>query len=300
MKYCEKCHVDYADDQNFCNSCGEKLVDKPTIKDVEAEYVKEVPEQLKKTDKQKKGGRIIKRIIIGVVAVLVILFLWGTHLMNSTSYIILNSEGELFAKCGGETEVGIDYDGYVWEIAYKPSWVVVDEYDNSFRIACLPNYTGEDREDHITIKSGKMVEMLPVGQYGGAKYIRLSEKSVKEGTSGGSIHIDIETDGTDPEISYPDFCTVTAVTPEGFNLTVKRNNGYSRNGTLYVKEDNATASIYIRQKGKCSDCGGEGKKMCPSCGGSGQIGWGYYTSPCYTCGTTGRIDCYSCSGTGER
>jgi len=299
MKHCDACGTDYTDDINFCIKCGSRLVDKPAepVTDLDPESD---PKPKPAPKASGKTGRIIKRIVLAVAAVVIVLILWGTHLMNSTTYLTLNSAGEIFAKRGGESEINIDYDGYVWEVSYKPSWVDIREYDNSFSIECEPNTTGEDREDHITIKSGKIIETLPIGQYGKVRYLNLSESSLTSDTDGGSIHIDIESDGNDANISYPKFCEIEDFTSDGFTLVVKRNDGYSRTGTLQVKEDDASASIYIKQQGKCSDCDGHGSRTCPSCGGLGTTGWGMYTMQCYTCGGTGTIKCYSCNGTGIR
>lgn len=299
MKHCNICNTDFPDNLSFCTNCGSKLVEKHSNHESETNSGNSNPHNPSAKPK-KKAGKIIKRVLIGIVAVVVILFLWGSHLMNSTTYMTFNSQGALFAKSGGQTEVNIDYDGYVWEVNYKPSWVDIDEYDSSFRIRCNPNKTGQDREDHITIKSGKIIQTLPIGQFGSTQYIRLSESRVTSDMDGGSIHIEMETDGSGPEISYPKFCKIEDKSDDGFTLVVKDNDEYSRSGTLYVKEDNVSASIYITQKGKCSDCGGDGEKTCPSCGGLGSTGWGMYSMNCFTCGGRGYINCYSCSGTGIR
>jgi len=303
MKHCNICNTDFPDNLSFCTNCGSKLVDKPnnldtsnsgTASESDSSHAKPPVKP------KKKVGKIIRRVLIGIVVIVVALFLWGSHLINSTTYLTFNSQGALFAKSGGEAEVSIDYDGYVWEVNYKPSWVEIDEYDSSFRIRCNPNQTGQDREDHITIKSGKIVQALPVGQYGSTQYIRLSESDVSSDMYGESIHVSIETDGSDPEISYPEFCSIEDKTPEGFTLVVKENDDYSRSGIVSVEEDNVVASISVTQKGKCSECGGDGEKACFSCGGVGSTGWGMYMMNCYACGGNGYVKCYSCSGTGIR
>lgn len=297
MKHCNKCGREYPDDMSFCTNCGNKL--SVSEAQVEDNVDKATIHESERQPKQKtKAGKIIKRAIITIVAIIVVLFLWGSHLMNSTTYMTFNSERALFAKSGGSTDVNIDYDGFIWELTYKPSWVSVDEHDTSFTITCQPNTTGQDREDHITIKSGKIVQTLPVGQYGNTQFIRLSESFVRSGVDGESIHIDIETDGSGPEISYPKFCRIEDHSNDSFTLVVPSNDEYSRSGTLYVKEDNVLASIYITQEGKCQDCNGLGSKTCPSCGGLRSSGFGYYSMNCFTCGGSGSIRCYSCGGDG--
>lgn len=301
MKRCNICGREYPDSLSFCTNCGSKLSESSAVTPEPQDDNRAKNDKPNKTSKPKsKSGKIIKRVLIAVVAVIAILFLWGSHLMNSTTYMTFNSQGELYAKSGGTSSVNIDYDGYVWEVNYKPSWVSIDEYDDSFTIKCQPNTTGQDREDHITIKSGKIVQALPIGQYGKTQFIRLSESSIKSDMDGVSIHIGIETDGSGPEISYPKFCRIEDRTDDGFKLVVPSNSEYSRSGTLYVKEDNVSASIYISQEGKCQDCNGHGTKTCPSCGGMGSTGFGYYSMNCFTCGGTGSIRCYSCSGSGIR
>lgn len=299
MKHCNICGREYPDSLSFCTNCGSKLSDSSTVTPERQDDNRANNDRSDKTPKPKStSGKIIKRILIAVVAVIAILFLWGSHFINSTTYVTFNSQGELYAKSGGTSTVNIDYDGYTWEVNYKPSWVTIDEHDDSFTIHCQPNTSGQDREDHITIKSGKIVQALPIGQYGQTQFIRLSENSLKSDIDGGSIHIDIETDGCGPEISYPKFCRIEDRSDDGFTLVVPSNSEYSRSGTLYVKEDNVSASIYISQEGKCQDCNGDGSKTCPSCGGFGSTGLGYYGMNCFTCDGTGSIRCYSCGGDG--
>lgn len=297
MKRCNICGHECPDNMSFCTNCGSKLSDVETSSAVAQKEDQSINDIKNTTKKKSKAWKIVKRILIAIVAIIVILFLWGKHLINSTTYITFSSQGELYAKCGGSSEVNIDYDGYVWEVNYKPSWVSIDEHENGFTIKCQPNTTGQDREDHITIKSGKIVQALPIGQYGEAQYIRLSESSIKSDKDGGSIHVDIETDGCDPNISYPKFCRVEDFSDGGFTLVVPSNTEYSRSGTLYVKEDNVSAYINIVQEGKCPDCDGHGSRTCPSCGGMCATGFGYYMG-CYTCGNSGSIRCYSCGGDG--
>lgn len=296
MKHCNNCNSDFPDNISFCTKCGSQLVDKVFV----VSSANEITDPQKTEKTKKKTGKIFKRILLGLVAIIVILFLWGAHLMNATSYLVLNSQGELFAKNGGVAEVNIDYDGYIWEVTYKPSWIDIDEFDNSFKIKCKANDTKFDREDHVTIKSGKILQALPVAQYGEAQYIRLSETGISSDIDGGSIYIDMQTDGIGPEIAYPEFCEIEDLDDYGFTLRVKSNNEFSRSGTIEVSEDNVSAYIRIAQKGKCSDCGGQGEKPCPACGGLGSSAWGWASMNCFTCGGNGTINCFACNGTGIR
>ncbi len=281
MKYCNNCNTEFRDDVSFCTNCGSEL---------------------KSVKPKKKGAKIFKRILLAVVAVIAIGFGLYTHLLNSTTYLVLNSQGEIFAKAGGSKSISIDYDGYAWEITYEPTWVdVVSGVGNSFTIYCEQNTTGEDRNDHITIKSGKIIQALPIGQYGKAQYLRLSETAVSSDKDGGSIYIDIETDGCDVSMEYPKFCEIENFTTEGFTLKVKPNSGNTRSGSVQVKEDNLTKSLYVKQEGTCPDCNGSGYRTCSMCNGSGSYyGWGMYSTSCYSCGGTGFFNCHACGGDGYR
>lgn len=309
MKHCGNCNKNFPDDMNFCTECGGKLVEIPEVavppkfEGVSTGAADSKPAETTVPDGEKpkkRGGKILKRVIIAVVVIIAILFLWGRHIINSTTYMTFNVQGLLFSKGGENAEVNIDYDGYIWEVSYKPSWVNIEEHESSFVVECEPNTTGADREDHITITSGKVVMALPVGQYGAARYLRLSESSLAFDTDGGSARVDIETDGSSQDISYPDFCRLEDMEDGGFTLVVDENEGYTRSGRVNVSEDNVGASIYISQEGTCPDCDGRGEKSCYSCGGSGSIGWGLYSSACYACGGNGSIRCSSCGGDGVR
>lgn len=301
MKVCNNCGARLEDDMNFCTNCGSKLTSITQPSSGEGQHSDVLTGQNASPEKPKsKTWRIVKRILIGAAIVVMALILWGVHLMNSTTYMTLNSAGELYAKGGGESDIGIDYDGYVWEVTYKPSWVKIEEYDSHFLIKCSPNTTGNDRQDHITVKSGKVIQTLPVGQFGQTQFIRLSESAVKSEKGGGSIRIDMETDGSDPKISYPDFCSIEDKSEKGFTLVVPNNEGYARSGNVYVSEDNISASIYVAQQGKCPDCKGSGNKSCTACNGMGSFStaYSYFGQTCYACGGAGSIHCYRCSGSG--
>lgn len=288
MKHCKNCNTDYSEELSFCTKCGAALEEKES-------------QESQAASKPKSGNgavRVLKRVLAVLAVLAVGGYMWWSHYRNATTYMQFNTDGELFAKCGGTADVRIDYDGNVWEVSYRPSWVTIDEYDDKFRIKCAENNTGRDREDHITIKSGKVVQSLPVGQFGTVQYMRLSKNALSSDAEGGSIYIDMETDGTDPKVRYPRFCEIEDLTSDGFTVRVKENTSYSRTGTITVSEDDVSASIYVSQEGKCRNCGGMGHVSCSLCNGTGYSGWGYYQSMCYACGGSGIINCHACGGDG--
>lgn len=321
MKICRNCNKEYTDELNFCTECGGPLEEKHIVTDTAdngnvngGSVPPPVPPLQSGPAVQPsgsgmpvkgKGGKVWKTLAIVVVAVAVVAGLVYNHLKNSTSYIRTNPAELLFTKQGGEYVVSIDYDGYMWDVTYEPSWCTVDKNDKSFTIHCDRNYSGSDREDYITIKSGKLVTQVYIGQYGHATYLTLSDNYVKVDSSGGSIDIEMETDGDDFEFFGPDYCSVTDQTPTGFTLSFDENYDTGRSGRITVQDGDTSASLSFYQAGICSACAGRGQIKCGWCSGTGQVSnynfyTGYYTSDCSVCGGTGRVDCSLCGGTGER
>lgn len=318
-----------ADNMNFCTQCGNSLANAtttssqnnsgnnlpvlpPPMPPVE-EGVATKPKRkfrLPKLFKVRKNNvssspkkpfpfkKLFKRIGIAIALIAVGVGLWFNHQMNAATYLTFSSEGVLFPKCGADEKVNIDYDGYVWELAYKPSWVEIDEHTKSFTIKCEPNRTGQDRQDHITIKSGKITQALPIGQYGTAQDISLSESSIVCNRESSYFNIRMQTDGILPEVTCPDFCYISNHTKDGFTINFYSNDDFSRSGSIVVGEDDAQASISVRQKGKCSNCGGDGRVSCSSCWGQGGYSWGMFYTACSVCRGQATWDCSSCSGSG--
>ncbi len=329
MKICSNCGASMADNMNFCTQCGSSLANASTTSSTanSSNNLPVVPPPLPpgaggvpakpkrkfsltnlfKARKPNPSSlpkkpfpfkKLFKRIGIAIVVMAIGVGLWINHQMNAATYLTFSTQGVLFPKCGTDEEVNIDYDGYIWELAYKPSWVEIDEHANSFTIKCQPNTTGQDRQDHITIKSGKITQALPIGQYGAAQSISLSKQSIETDRDGDSFYVRIQTDGINPEVTRPDFCSISNLTKDGFTINVSGNDGYHRSGSVVVKEDGAQAYVSISQKGKCSHCGGDGTVNCNSCWGQGGMQMGMFYSQCSFCGGRGSWNCSSCDGSG--
>lgn len=313
MKICPNCGCSYDNDSmKFCTKCGNPLVDKneelPVVYEEKASGAA-VPPPIPPVGvpasgmppARKKGGKVLKTILLSVVGLIIVGFLVYQHMLNKATYMRLNPDQIIFTKQGSEVDVAIDYDGYFWEVNYAPDWCDIYRDDDSFSIHCTTNRTGQDREDYVTISSGKLVAQVYVGQYGHATHIDLSESSLSVDKAGGSIDVTIDSDGSDFEITHPDYCTVTNATNEGFTLSFAENNDSGRSGTVVVKDGEEAASIYFYQKGICSVCKGTGKTQCWACNGTGSV-WNWYTSTystCTSCGGTGSVDCSYCNGTGN-
>ncbi len=302
MKKCPKCMATYSDELQFCTKCGTKLEAAPPIPHI-VNTPPERPTSGESGQQKTNKWSIWKKILIGVVVVIAGILLYYNHLINSTTYLRLNPEAVVFPKVGGEMKVSVDYDGYVWDVKYAPDWVSVSESNDSFVVTCEKNTTGRNREDMITISSGKIIQHLRIGQYAYATVLKLSTYDVKAETAGGDMNINMETDGCDFDISCPEFCSVTCDDNKNIKLEVNSNSGTSRSGTLVIKDANLCATVSVYQKGKCSFCDGTGEIQCSACGGTGSFSsYGFYgttTIQCMSCGGTGKVQCPVCQGNGE-
>lgn len=193
--------------------------------------------------------------------------------------------------------VGIDYDGYDFDINYNSDWLNVDKDDNLIFIRASDNETGANRYGSITIKSGNINKRLEVMQFGSATKMQLDTKKIIDDRFGGrSYTINVNTDGTKYDINYPTFLELKECELDHFIVKFKDNDEYYRKGTIRVFADNASAAVTVIQGGKCDICKGSGTNPCPSCRGEG--GWWNFNSwvECFLCKGTGTINCTSCGG----
>lgn len=292
MKECPQCHKTYDDSKNFCISCGSSLnhvSDKVVIEDV--------PEQTQPKKKKKRSG-CLKKVIIGIIAVIIGLYVLGSYINNAATYLRAEPNQLVSPKGGGKIKVDIDYDGYIWTVNYAPEWVDIEENENDFEVTFAPNMTGRNREGSITIQSGKLVTQVAVGQSGTATFVHVSKDNLKFSKSGGLVSVKVETDGCNWETEYSDFLTVTK-DEDGLSIFAPQNAETYRTGMIKVYEDNQSRTIYVTQGGTCNYCGGDGELSCSYCMGLGGTGYGLYYLACMWCGGSGKIRCPSCQGTGE-
>ena len=285
MKECPKCHTQYDDTLNFCLKDGVLLQ--------EASEIGPQPQP-------KKNRGCLKKVIIGIVIACVGLGILYRHLMNAATYLRAEPGVITASKGGGECNVDIDYDGYVWIINHKPDWVNITEYDNDFDINVRPNMTGQNREGSITIQSGKLLTQVVIQQKGFATYMHVSESNLHFGEGVESENINIDTDGCQWKAQFPDWLSITENLNGGIRIKSQRNTDEYRTGIITIREDNVSASIYVSQAGLCNVCHGEGEFSCSACSGMGGFGYGMYYVPCMVCGGDGRVQCTTCRGSGKR
>lgn len=292
MKECPKCHKNYDDLKNFCILCGSSLdyiPDKVVIEDV--------PDKTQPKKKKKRSG-CLKQVLIGIIAVIIGLYAFGSYINNAATYLRTEPNQLVSPKSGDKIKVDIDYDGYIWTINYAPEWIHIEENENDFEVTFAPNMTGRNRDGSITIQSGKLITQVAVGQSGTATFVHVSKDNLKFGKSGGLASVKVETDGCNWEAEYSDFLTVTK-DGDGLSIFAPQNAETYRTGMIKVYEDNQSRTIYVTQGGTCSYCGGDGELSCSYCMGLGGTGYGLYYLACMWCGGSGKIKCPNCQGTGE-
>lgn len=298
MKECPKCGKRYDDSMNFCIDCGVALKDvggtvPPAIPTIPADN------KASASATKKKSG-CLKKILMGVAAVVVGILVLGYYANNAATYLRVEPNQLVAPKCGGEIKVDIDYDGYVWNINHVPDWVDIDEDESSFQVTVGKNMTGNSREGTITIQSGKQLAQVAIAQSGVATVVRGSESELHFDKSGGTQSVSIETDGCELNAEGPDFISTSFDEDGKLTVTADSNSDAYRTGRVRVYEDNQSWYIAVSQGGKCNLCNGTGKITCSWCSGFGSIGYGMFMSTCSACGGSGSYQCSSCQGTGEK
>lgn len=290
MKECPKCHTQYDDTMSFCTKDGCRLRD----------VGKEVVVTDSQPVKQKRKGGCLKKIIIAVVLLIIAAVAVYNHMMNAATYLRVEPNIIRMPKAGGECNVDIDYDGYVWKINHEPEWVTVSEFNDHFTLTVEPNTTGQDREGSITVQSGKLIAQVVIGQLGFATKLKVDKYSLKFPSEGGNDMLTIDTDGCDLNEDCPDWISVDSDTDGELSIKCNANDDEYRTGTIKLSEDDVSQTISVTQGGICNVCHGKGEKSCSYCLGMGGSGFGFYYSTCMWCGGKGKIECSACDGTGKR
>ena len=222
---------------------------------------------------------------------------------GATTYIRFEPTSLTLPKGAGSLyqnwNIGVDFDGYDFDITYCSDWIEAEKEDNHLVISADDNTSGATRNGSITIRSGEISNTLQVRQNGTASRVSVDHTLIKDDKYGGRTYtIKVETDGTRYEVNYPSWLEVTCKSGY-FTAKFPENKGISRSGTIRVKEDNVSKSISVEQGGKCSNCSGSGVLSCYTCNGQGgwpTFGGGWAT--CYACNGSREFTCYTCKGSG--
>jgi hypothetical protein len=291
MKRCENCKKNYSDAVNFCTECGRILITVPDS----GKY--ETVDNISMRNRKKRPLWKIVLITLGVLFAIFCFLL--NSVMDAATYLRVEPSMLVADKSGGEINVNIDYDGYVWTINHFPDWVEIEEYEQSFSVKAANNMSGRNREGSITVQSGDFLAQVVIQQRGQATFIKPSQYSIHFDEDGGTETITIETDGCNSKVDFPDFLLVTSC-DNNIRIKALRNSSEYRSGYVTIKEDNITTRIHITQGGLCNNCHATGSITCAQCAGLGGWGYGMFYSQCWMCGGNGTLQCATCKGSGER
>ncbi len=297
MIKCNNCGSMNEDSASFCTNCGSDLVSNEL-------YVRNTQQNGNiNRNTAKQSSPIYTKwgfwVLLLVIAIGVVYFVKRP---NPATYIQASSKQEPFLRTGGSYDMDIDTDGD-WEISYCSDWIKADPIEKGLCITCSTNNTGENRKGWITLSSGKTHVKIDVYQNGFASFIKIDKSQLEVGKTGGAYTVKVQTDGTDFNVQYPNYCRVNKNT-ESFNITIPENDGWARTDHVIVYSDQQSISLTFSQKGVCSICGGTGMMICGKCGGTGQNVTGYdlygnaITEECSDCNGSGKSECTTCSGTG--
>ena len=249
------------------------------------------------TPAQKKRRKMVW-IIIAVVLLAAGAGAGYYFMANAATRLGLNPANVEMGKKGGTAKVAIDYDGYMWSVASSPEWVETSKDGDELLITITPNGSGTSRMGSVVVESGSQSATVELSQSAYATVLTPSVTALEFGREGGTQTFMLETDGTNPTFSNPDFITIDR---RGDTVIVKAaaNTGDSRNGFILLSEDKMRTQVTVEQLGACPTCHGEGKVSCPGCNGTGKFSYGRSRVRCVGCAGTGKIDCTDCDGKGE-
>lgn len=231
---------------------------------------------------------------------ILILFFISIYLFTGckkATYLNSKVENVEFSKEGGKDTVILSYDAGKCKILAKPDWVDLNLTDSLLIIQSGKNIEPTFRTGNIVIENGDLKLSLPIKQLSNATYLTLSETSITIPKDGGTVKLDVETDGS--EVILEGVENVTAEFKDGkVFFSGKGNNGKERRTNGFLVVDTIRRPVTIIEKGEiCYNCNGSGRVKCSKCGGSGEtvFPWGI----CYVCNGSGKTKCKTCKGSGK-
>lgn len=301
MKKCSVCGYMNDDDASTCISCGSQLDSGTNVNPGGNTSAKPI----KPARKSSHGPRpfYANWIFWAVVVVVIGAFVaFSVTKKKEATYLNLSATQVLMPRVVSEYDIEVDTDGD-WDLTHESDWIKTSTQGNKLHIDCDENTTGDNRKGWITITSGEQHVSIVVIQAGFASYIKVDKQNLVVDKAGSEFTINVNTDGSNYEVQYPNYCSVTKGATS-FTINIPDNPDYAREGSLVVTSDQASTTVSFAQHGKCPICNGTGKMNCTTCNGTGTIITGYdgmfnaITGQCSACGGTGSVTCTTCSGTG--
>ena len=286
MKYCDFCHKEYSEEENFCTECGRPLVHG------REDYMGKAPEVPVVVESKRKGSSVLKKVLIAIVCVVLALVGIFNYLDNATTYLNLSPNLGFAPKGGGQIDINVNYDGFFWIVDSCPDWVKIKENERSLTVEAEPNPSGQRRVGVVIVESGKLQARAVIAQNGKATYIRTSEHNIHSDRKGGTIDVKVDSDGYDWTAEFPSYLSVKKIDDVTLRISFPENDGYAREGYCVVREDHKRAVIQLSQGGTCQQCRGTGEMVCSYCNGFS------YMHACPYCGGSGKEPCRYCQGRG--
>lgn len=193
---------------------------------------------------------------------------------------------------GGSGVVKVETDGGSISITHQPEWAEVDVKDLNVWYNIAGNTTHATREDMIVLDCGGLTKSIVVRQLAKATYIKVDQEKVSIGKEGGTVTINIDTDGDVQSQVEGDL--TAEVSGRKITVTAPENTGSARSAKVTLSAEGVEhVVVKIEQAGNvCATCNGAGIINCRKCGGKG---WTKPRDP----NTTSVMDgCTACGGSG--
>lgn len=193
---------------------------------------------------------------------------------------------------GGSGVVKVETDGGSISITHQPEWAEVDVKDLNVWYNIAGNTTHATREDMIVLDCGGLTKSIVVRQLAKATYIKVDQEKVSIGKEGGTVTINIDTDGDVQSQVEGDL--TAEVSGRKITVTAPENTGSARSAKVTLSAEGVEPVVVkIEQAGNvCATCNGAGIINCRKCGGKG---WHDPTDPTSNSMMDG---CTACGGSG--
>lgn len=243
--------------------------------------------------------------------------------VNKTSITGVSKSGTAEGRC---YRIEVTTDGMTYSAYTSNTWLHVTQYDKYFEITVDAN-TGEVRTGNVYVNSNNGHKYtISINQDGNPTSFYLSRSSHTFDTGSDYEYFSISNNSNQSMSchTYSDSWLHPSIVGGELKVRCDKNDGYPRDGNVYVKCGDKETKISIHQKGwkSCPSCSG-GRKQCPRSYNSNHF-WNanysafcihdtYYSydpwtgmpipqvniNVCPDCHGTGYVECSKCGGKGK-